>query len=467
MKHLTNLDKKLMGLKIEAAFRNDGVDYDEVKVEKAVDRVERDWERAKSERLFKLFGDKLMLTKEILIEKDVRQLAEEVSNLYHPFIGRLKSAIGDAYCKNKISRDLYYIIDSMTFYSIDLGSNRVSQNFEFEMEGIKTFKVNKGQKTLKFFQKLAEIFNIDKDLFEDFRIKHSQVLNDKKIKGTLVLSIHPLDYMTMSDNSNDWDSCMSWDNQGCYRAGTLECMNCPSTIVAYIASKSKEYWLGEDSYWNSKKYRQLVMIDDNAIMTNKGYPYQNDNLSKEVLNFVAELAGEEYRGENYSLDDYVPFEITGLRDIDLRTHAFMYNDIENNARAFFRVNKNFEASSNGMIFMTLGGEAHCLSCGGEIGTEESLYCYSCSDNDVCCDCCGEWGNEDDFYWVDDSLVCGNCFENCCTVCEDCGEAHFDNEMTYFSEEELKNYEDGEHKEEGYYCDRCSSDLILKEEEEEV
>lgn len=471
MKHLTSLDKRLMGLKIKSAFENDDVNYDNVMIERAVDTVEEHWEAAKSKRLFDLFGDKLMVTKEIFIEKDAVQLAEEVTNLCHPFIRKLKSEIGTAcYIDEKMSRELYYTIDNMCYRSLDLGTNRISHSFEFVMEGVKTFKVSKGQKTLKFFQKLTDIFGIDQELFEDFRIKHSQVLNDKKIKGTLVLSIHPLDYMTMSDNANNWDSCMSWDYHGCYRAGTLECMNCPSTIVAYMASSTREYHLGEDEYWNSKKYRQLVMIDDNAIMTNKGYPYQNDSLSREVLHFVAELAGEDYEGEDHSYDDYVPFEVDGLRGVYLETRCHMYNDINNGARAMFRMNKNFETTSNGCVKMTLGGEARCLICGDYIEDAEELYCYDCSDrNKRECDCCGERVDEDECYWVDDDCLCWHCFERETSCCEHCGETSYTGNMTYISPEETKEYvvnSTGNTPYDGYYCQWCYENALSNAEVEE-
>ena len=38
----------------------------------------------------------------------------------------------------------------------------------------------------------------------------------------------------MSDNNSGWESCMSWRNNGCYRRGTVEMMNSPYVIVAYL-----------------------------------------------------------------------------------------------------------------------------------------------------------------------------------------------------------------------------------------
>ena len=92
-------------------------------------------------------------------------------------------------------------------------------------------------------------------IFEQMRIKHSQILNKKRLKGTLCLSIHPLDYITISDNNCDWDSCMTWTGDDCpgeYRLGTLEMMNSPSVVVAYLDSKEPYHPLDDGRAWSNK-----------------------------------------------------------------------------------------------------------------------------------------------------------------------------------------------------------------------
>ena len=44
----------------------------------------------------------------------------------------------------------------------------------------------------------------------------------------------------MSDNDYGWDSCMGWMNEGEYRLGTVEMMNSPCIVVAYI--DGEEAW---------------------------------------------------------------------------------------------------------------------------------------------------------------------------------------------------------------------------------
>ena len=246
----------------------------------------------------------------------------------------------------------------------------------------------------------------------------------------------------MSDNNNGWESCMSWDNNGCYRVGTLECMNCENTIVAYIESDTKQYRIGySDKYWNSKRYRQLVMITDEVIMTNKGYPFNNENLSNEVLNWVAELCGEDFEGENIDYDAYKSYDIEGFNYINVVTDM-MYNDTDNESNSFVRLNKNHN-KENDVKRVQLGGNAMCLKCGSHCDDEEELICYDCSDK-FYCDCCNETCHGEQ-YSTEDGVVCEYCFENHYATCEECGDS-YDREwgrIQYLDEDDLEKYVDGE------------------------
>jgi hypothetical protein len=125
------------------------------------------------------------------------------------------------FIQNKITR-LYNDKESLSFVSPKDGSK---------------VTITLGMKFMKALGKVVEAYNLDQEMFEEFRIAHSQILNDKKLSGRLCLSIHPLDYMTMSDNESDWGSCMSWREGGCYRRGTVEMMTSPVVVVAYLKSE--------------------------------------------------------------------------------------------------------------------------------------------------------------------------------------------------------------------------------------
>jgi hypothetical protein len=100
----------------------------------------------------------------------------------------------------------------------------------------KVLKIRNGSRPMRSIRKIAESYGIEG--FEHFMNKHSECLNQKSLKGTVHMSIHPMDYMTMSDNNEGWESCMSWANDGCYKQGTVEMMNSPCAVVGYLESDS-------------------------------------------------------------------------------------------------------------------------------------------------------------------------------------------------------------------------------------
>lgn len=457
--YLTDQDRELIMTKVN--YNNANVDLNE---ERTMEIIETNWAKAKSKKLFDIFGGELIKKKQINMVKSKEQFRREFRDERFPFVEDLIDFIYRR--EPQLPYNDREFITSLTRPST-LYSNRVPSNYTLELNGKKPVKFSEGQKLGKALKQVCDIIGFDAEEhgFEQFRIRHSQMLNDKTIKGTLCLSIHPMDYMTMSDNNNGWESCMSWDNEGCYRVGTLECMNCENTIVAYVESDTKQYRIGfTDKYWNSKRYRQLVMITDEVIMTNKGYPFNNENLSNEVLNWVAELCGEDFEGENIDYDEYKSYDIEGFNYINVVTNM-MYDDTDNGSNSFVRLNKKHN-KLNGVKTVELGGEAMCLKCGSHCDDEEALICYDCSDK-FYCDCCDETCHGEQ-YDTADGVVCEYCFDNHYATCEECG-VSYDRDwgrIQYLDEDDLEKYVDGERMYSGYYCEHCMSKMELKPESED-
>ena len=259
-----------------------------------------EWDIRKSEYLAKLFGDTLMMTKHINYNKSYEELQNELSDMMRPSgsCGRAGRNGYDFYrnWNGYVYRTCHHFNDSQLDGLSRLMSDECLINntydgpsFEIIKRDGKPFRVNRGCKTSKTLGKLADIFDIPG--WEDFRICHSQILNQKALGGKLTISIHPLDYMTMSDNSYGWESCMSWEKEGGYRQGTVEMMNSRCVVIAYLAGDD-QMRIGDD-YWNSKKWRQLFIVDHNLIAGVKDYPYHNEALGLEVVKWLKELAGEK------------------------------------------------------------------------------------------------------------------------------------------------------------------------------
>ena len=187
----------------------------------------REWAKCKREYLFKMFGEQLILTKHIEYEKSEEEMADE----FHDFLVSRKGFGRKERCGGIFYDALFdfvyqyengeYILPMsvrdnlmrlMNFNS--LSKNKYGgETFIITLPNGKDFKIQHGCKVSRVLGKIAEALNLPG--YEDFRICHSQILNQKTLSGNLCISIHPLDYMTMSDNECEWDSCMSWRKEGC------------------------------------------------------------------------------------------------------------------------------------------------------------------------------------------------------------------------------------------------------------
>lgn len=267
---------------------------------------------------------------------------------------------------------------------------------------------------------------------EKARILQSQLLNTKSLKGNLNLSIHPLDYITMSDNEYDWSSCMSWEESGCYRLGTLEMLSSPKVIVAYLTGENNEYHLTSDITWNNKKWRELFVVDKNVISGVRGYPYYNKTLESAVLNKLVELAinnlGWEFEKDTikFLTNSYSPETNEKTYSISMRTNA-MYNDFGiQSPQAHLGINTR-EILKENPINIDYGNYPYCLSCSepiylqndSEWGTlGDGLECFNCRGLDYCDDC-GMLCDADDLYDINGKLVCSCCSAENYIYCEEC------------------------------------------------
>lgn len=264
----------------------------------------------------------------------------------------------------------------------------------------------------------------------------------------LCLSIHPLDYMTMSDNDKNWTSCMAWkDHSGDYRQGTIECMNSPATLIAYIKEPNPMdlgIWGGmnSDSHWANKSWRQLFIVSEGAIVADKGYPFQYDAVVSIVLNWLQELAQKNW-GIKYDVTGEISdnpgtvfndkgdeIYTTSGDSIDLRVNwGYMYDDIGTLRRHRVVVNtaaiNEYKKITHYSTYDIQGsGVSECMWCGGDIfgseycdddETPSLVICDSCSTAEERwqCDECGEHYHRDELTYIPDLDVylCDDCYNN--------------------------------------------------------
>lgn len=397
----------------------------DIKLHSSLEYILRYWSKSK-EWLFESFGNQFIHSKEIKIEKPNNNLRDEF---------RSNSKL-DTYFLLMMSKleeeEFVHDVSLKQWVSSYCCARRNSEDFmDNKYTGpdvncvINKKKVNivKGMKMTKAIRKVSELIGIGTETIDNFCTEVSRILNDKYLTGELCASIHPLDYMTMSDNDSDWRSCMRWDDDGCYKQGTVEMMNSPNVVVVYLKSKN-DMKIGENEYWNNKKWRCLYIVDKDFIFSIKPYPYYNNDLLKAGAELIAEVMNKNLVDYQFDTDNGFKFDY----DCDGRLDApggeiysfetdFMYNDIEEDTYTNHYVifaDRNPYGQYWGERDYCYSGASECMFCGElTINEEEDLVCYDCSHRHWHqCEWCNSYVPASvDLIRINQMEICPHCYEN--------------------------------------------------------
>lgn len=318
-------------------------------------------------------------------------------------------------------------------------------DFEVDYKDKKTLTLPKGMKIMRALQKFLKYIEYpNMYLFENFRNAMSDITTQTQIKANLVLSIHPLDFLTLSDNNCGWRSCMAMDitNQGEYSSSITEMLNSNCVIVAYLESVHKKFSFNFHEIPN-KSWRQLVYCHKDIICTGKSYPYTSDALSQKVLSIVTELAKEnlnwdyQYKNQLYKdftnfqenadmRDSYSPSKLLSKKMILLYSIGY-YNDFIADDSVNYYCNRNYVYCNKRIC---VSGPATCLVCGDKlienagIANFEELHSEDITrdlygEYSICehclefkCDCCNRIIKDNSLYILPTGIYSD-------TVCEDC------------------------------------------------
>lgn len=398
---------------------------------------------SEKEQLFQIFGEKLRLERPIVYntpKKEIQNKVDDVIAKHDRFIDMLRNTIN-----NNIPREDGAIFNSV-YGTLTISSTLVDnvypertwQNLPYDLHTPQgnRIRIAAGVKPMRIIGKLAHAFGYEQE-YEQFRIEISQALNVAHLEGNLCLSIHPMDYMTMSDNDCNWRSCMSWYHDGEYKLGTLEMLGSSYCVVAYLTSEEPyrfSYYVDDNNSWINKKWRQLLFIHPAFIVGNRNYPFDAPDIEAIAMEWLKELA------ENANFSEYQPERIelcNGKTERELFEKPFMlslqmkemYNDLGIN---WYYLAKNFkdyitkDSWNLRSLKVELSGDARCIDCGYVIDyTPDPRYlqCDSCIKGFEC-SCCGEFVAGDlEYVNSDGQMFCSYCLEESdyiqlCDVCDE-------------------------------------------------
>ena len=124
-------------------------------------------------------------------------------------------------------------------------------------------------------KRIFSLIEEDEETVKRLQTQASMIIQENKVIGKLCFSVHPLDYLSISETTYNWRSCHALDGE--YRAGNLSYMLDDSTIICYLKS-NKETKLPnfpDDVLWNSKKWRLLLHFSENldVCFSGRQYPF--------------------------------------------------------------------------------------------------------------------------------------------------------------------------------------------------
>lgn len=318
-------------------------------------------------------------------------------------------------------------------------SNNATEDYGrfLEANGIDGFFLNKNElkdTTVPYGMKLtraASLFITDNAwMLNTTQNKYSEILNKNTVEGNFFISIHPFDFLSMSENKYNWRSCHALD--GDYASGPLALMLDPSTAVAFIAPEKKVpiFDGSECPEWLNKKWRALIHIstDFSAFSISKHYPYSLEVASDLILDKVQELFDKRYEHVKNSGDFFQKIDVLTKGPSDV-----FYRDPQER----YYIEK--ERSSEVKSVLILGESVDCLHCNTHrnyIVQSFEMACESCKteeEYDYYCDMCGEGLYEDQTYCTQDNCYCEYCYDEFTSHCEECGES-VENEIYDFEEE---------------------------------
>lgn len=318
-----------------------------------------------------------------------------------------------------------------------------------------------GQKTSRVVNKLCTYLGYSKvDGYNKAFARYADSLSPLTIKRHTILSLNPLDYLTMSFG-NSWSSCHTIDREnkrdlpngyeGLHSSGTMSYMLDPSSMVFYTVDAS----YNGDEYWTQDKiHRQMFHWGEDKLVQARLYPQDND------------YNGEAYTPYRNIVQNIMStiFDFPNLWTIAkgsdkvrcwINTFGTHYPDYYYGSNVTL---SRIKGNENEKLFQ-VGARPICIDCGCRHSIENNISC--CKGNYVCDDC-GEELNEDEVYWVDGVAYC----RDCVNYCQWCGEYHRREE--YWIEDRQFYVCESCYYDDFYYCEECGHcvrDAVFIESEE--
>lgn len=355
------------------------VEYTGIEPQVPMQQILSTWDKNKS-TLFKAFDRKLRIEYPINLAPSYQYVEFELQQIYTPAPLRLNSgnmfvrALVNNYCIHPDDLDTFFkLINYRNVFLRELDDYYV---FKYAAKG--ELIIAPGTKFMKAVRKFLIYIDFQEwDLFEEWRNKISDIITKNFLKATLVLSIHPADFLSMSNNVENWATCMSWSNDINCPSGPIELMNNKYAVIAYLTT-------GRTLCGNipSKTWRNILYVNKDILLSSKSYPYDNEKITKIALDNMRQLVYDNLKWKYQFGPERYYDELRGKNQpkknngrITFKLYS-MYNDIKQGRKADeFYCYRNKVAREK----VYCSSPPVCIKCGNKIvdKNNKTIICQEC------------------------------------------------------------------------------------------
>ena len=228
----------------------------------------------------------------------------------------------------------------------------------------------------------------------------ADALNPAHIEKTAVLSIHPCDFLEMSNRDNTWSSCHCLE-RGSYHGGCQSYMGDAVSMIFFTVSD--EYT--QDFHTAPRITREIFCYKDNVLLQSRLYPTDLEDQKTLYRSIVQQAIATCLDKPNlWSLKrgkDTEPYCESAADSNHYPDYEYGYAVV-----SLLKGETDYDK-------MTIGSVARCVCCGGEQKNHRSIRCTECGSMFVCKGC----GKTVHGYgrYIDNHFYCKECSYHC-TAC---------------------------------------------------
>lgn len=329
-------------------------------------------------------------------------------------------------------------------------SNIVDRDVKYYKENEEII-IHKGMKIIRSFK----YFINNKEILTDIQNRASMIIQEDAVEGTLCLSVHPLDFLSSSENTYNWRSCHSLDGE--FRAGNLSYMADNTTVICYLKGANNVILpdFPMSVPWNNKKWRMLLYFneDNTVFFAGRQYPFKADSALDKIREIIMALIPQGEGAYSQWTDDKIE-SINGsmlsrtyinlfdnlypIKKIVKDESIYHFNDLLESScytpYYMYRTTIPWYCVNNevipDIIPLSIGAKVKCICCGEKkVKSPSLLFCKECAleysdmenDDIIVCDCCGKRMFIEDSQTLEmGESLCDECVENNTERCAHCG-----------------------------------------------